>query len=498
VTGAFLRVERLHKRFGGVRALRGANLAVARGEVHSLVGENGSGKSTLINVLSGQVVAEAGTITLDGEELRMGHPREALAAGIATVTQETTLVRHLSVAENILLGPRKVRGWLGINWQATRKRAAEILEPFGVDFSVDEQVMNLRPDQQQLVEIARGVSMNARVLLLDEPTSSLTEDEVESLFTLIRSLKERGLTIIFVSHRMRELFAIVDTITVLRDGRTIESGPIERYDARRIIELMVGQAPEEATAGHPTEDERPTPLLRAEDMSVPGHVVRASLSVAAGECVGLAGLTGSGRIELLETIFGLRRRSRGRVELDGCEFRPRSVADAIARGVAYVPADRKNNGLVLSMSVLENVMMPATSSAIRLRTHSHSRERAAVGTLMRDFGIVASSPDARVATLSGGNQQKTVLAKWFQTSPRLLLMDEPTRGVDVAAKREIHRLLAKARAEGVGILVSSSETEELLLLCDRILVMFRGEIVAAFDRSEASDSRIAHYAMGAH
>jgi ABC-type sugar transport system ATPase subunit len=339
--------------------------------------------------------------------------------------------------------------------------------------------------------------MNARVLILDEPTSSLTEDEVESLFTQVRSLKDRGLTIIFVSHRMRELFAIADSITILRDGRTIDSGPIERYDARRVIELMVGRAPEEAAAGQPTEEERRTPLLRVEELSVPDHVVRASLSVAAGECVGLAGLTGSGRTELLETVFGLRRRSGGRVVLDGSEFRPRRVAEAIARGVAYVPADRKNNGLVLSMSVTENVMMPATSSTTRLRTHSRARERATVGALMSDFGIVASSPDARVATLSGGNQQKTVLAKWFQTAPRLLLMDEPTRGVDVAAKREIHQLLAKAQAEGVGILVSSSETEELLLLCDRILVMFRGEIVAGFDRSEASDSSIAHYAMGA-
>lgn len=498
MSGAFLRVESLHKRFGGVHALRGAELAVERGEVHSLVGANGSGKSTLINVLSGQIAPEAGSVTLDGKSIPLGHPARALAAGIATVTQETTLVPNLSAAENILLGPRKVRGWLGIDWQATRRRAAEVRDLLGARFPVDEHVANLRPDQQQLVEIARAISMNARLLLLDEPTSSLTEDEVESLFALVRSLKERGLTTIFVSHRMRELFAIADRITVLRDGRTVGSGPVGAYDAHRIIELMVGRAPEEAS-GQPRagREQRPS-LLHVDELSVPGRVVRASVSVGPGECVGLAGLTGSGRTELLDAIFGLRRPSGGRIELAGREFRPRGVADAIRRGVAYVPGDRKTSGLVLSMTLAENVMMPTTSGAMRLRVPRRGRERGRVTTLARELGIVASSPDARVATLSGGNQQKAVLAKWFATSPRLLLMDEPTRGVDVAAKREIHRLLAQAQTAGVGILVSSSETDELLLLCDRILVMFRGEVVAELDRSEASEANIAHYSMGAH
>jgi ABC-type sugar transport system ATPase subunit len=498
LSGAFLLVEGLHKRFGGVHALRGAELAVERGEVHSLVGANGSGKSTLINVLSGQIAPEAGSVTLDGESIPLGHPARALAAGIATVTQETTLVPNLSVAENILLGPRKVRGLLGIDWQATRRRAAEIRDLLGAHFSVDERVANLRPDQQQLVEIARAISMNARVLLLDEPTSSLTEDEVESLFALVRSLRERGLTTIFVSHRMRELFAIADRITVLRDGLTIDSGPVGAYDPRRIIELMVGRAPEEGLAGPATAGGHTRSLLHVDELSVPGHVVRASVSVAPGECVGLAGLTGSGRTELLDAIFGLRRPSGGRIELAGKDFRPRRVADAIRHGVAYVPGDRKNFGLVLSMTLAENVMMPRTSGAMRLRVPRRGRERGRVATLARELGIVASSPDARVATLSGGNQQKAVLAKWFATSPRLLLMDEPTRGVDVAAKREIHRLLVQAQADGVGILVSSSETDELLLLCDRILVMFRGEIVAELDRSEASEANLARYAMGAH
>jgi ABC-type sugar transport system ATPase subunit len=494
--GALLSVSGIHKRFGGVHALRGADLAVRRGEVHSLVGANGSGKSTLLNILSGQVAPDAGTIVLDGEPVRFRDPSRALASGIATVTQETTLVPELSVAENILLGPRKVRRWFGIDWRASRRRAAEIQKLLGAEFSVDDRVSELPPDQQQLVEIARAISMNARVLLLDEPTSSLTETEVESLFGLVRSLKSRGLTTIFVSHRMSELFALADRLTILRDGRTVEVGEIDSYDPERVIERMVGAVPAPATA-HGSAAEAREPALRVRGLSVPGHVHDASLTVAAGEAVGIAGLTGSGRTELLEAIFGMRRPSAGRVEVGGAELRHGHVAHAIDHGLAYVPGDRKNQGLVLSMTVTENLMMATTSRRMRLRVPSRSRERAEARALAATFGIVAPSPEAACRTLSGGNQQKVVIAKWMRGSPAVLLMDEPTRGVDVGAKREIYRLLEEARKEGVGILVSSSETEELLLLCDRILVMARGRIVASLDRAHATEADLAHHSMGA-
>jgi ABC-type sugar transport system ATPase subunit len=494
--GAFLRVDGLHKRFGGVRALRGAHLAVARAEVHSLVGANGSGKSTLLNILSGQVAPDAGTITLDGSHVRFRDPSRALASGIATVTQETTLVPELSVAENILLGPRKVRRWFGIDWRASRRRAAEIQKLLRAEFSVDDLVSDLPPDQQQLVEIARAISMNARVLLLDEPPSSLTEAEVESLFELVRSLRGRGMTTIFVTHRMSELFALADRVTILRDGRTVEVGAIDEYDPERIIERMVGAVPAPAPVAV-SEGGDSEPSLRVDGLFVPGRVHDATLSVAPGEAVGIAGLTGSGRTELLEAIFGMRRPSAGRVEVGGIELRHGHVAEAIAHGLAYVPGDRKNHGLVLSMSVSDNLMMATTSGRMRLRVPSRPRERAEVRALSEAFGIVAASPDVPCATLSGGNQQKVVIAKWMRGSPRVLLMDEPTRGVDVGAKREIYRLLGKAREDGVGIVVSSSETEELLLLCDRILVMARGRIVAALDRAHATDANLAHYAMGA-
>jgi ABC-type sugar transport system ATPase subunit len=494
--GAFLSVTGIHKRFGGVHALRGADLAVRRGEVHSLVGANGSGKSTMLNILSGQVAPDAGTIVLDGEPVRFRDPSRALASGIATVTQETTLVPDLSVAENILLGPRKVRRWFGIDWRASRRRAAEIQKLLGAEFSVDDKVSDLPADQRQLVEIARAISMNARVLLLDEPTSSLTEAEVESLFELVRSLKARGLTTIFVSHRMSELFALADRVTILRDGRTVEVGEIRSYDPYRIIERMVGAIPAPA-AGHGAAAEESEPALRVHRLSVPGRVHDATLTVGAGEAVGIAGLTGSGRTELLEAIFGMRRPSAGRVEVGGgAELRHGHVAHAIEHGLAYVPGDRKSQGLVLSMSVTENLMMATTSRRMRLRVPSRARERAEARSVAATFGIVAPSTEAACRTLSGGNQQKVVIAKWMRGSPGVLLMDEPTRGVDVGAKREIYRLLADARDQGVGILVSSSETEELLLLCDRILVMARGRIVASLDRAQATEANLAHYSMG--
>ncbi|MCD6728336.1 MAG: sugar ABC transporter ATP-binding protein [Solirubrobacteraceae bacterium] len=491
----------MHKRFGGVHALRGVELTVRRGEVHGLVGANGSGKSTLLNILSGQIEPDAGSIHLDGVPLRLGSPARALAAGIATVTQETTLVPELSVAENILLGPRKVRRWSGIDWRATHRRAAEVLARLGVDFSVGDVVSRLRPDQQQMVEIARAISMDARILLLDEATSSLTDDYVEALFELVRSLKQHGLTTIFVSHRMSELFALADRITIVRDGRTVEAGPIEDYDADKVVQGMVGRPPAPLASSAPLFDRGGTPVLRARDIrsatgSSSARVRGVDVTVGEGEIVGLAGVAGCGRTELLDAIFGLVPRAAGTVEIDGAPVRSRRVSETIAQGLAYVPGDRKNQGLVLNMTLTENMMMAQTSGRARLRVSRRARERSYVRSTMDDFGIVAGSANSSCATLSGGNQQKVVLAKWLSTDPRVILMDEPTRGVDVGAKQAIYGLLARARERGVAILVSSSETEELMLICDRILVMFRGQVVAELDRASASEAELARYSMG--
>jgi ABC-type sugar transport system ATPase subunit len=346
-----------------------------------------------------------------------------------------------------------------------------------------------------MVEIARAISIDARVLILDEPTSSLSDDEVAGLFEVVEALKRHGVAVAFVSHRIGEVFDIADRVTILRDGEVVGSDRIDRYDRRGMIQLMTGRELEELEldrSRHRAKD----PVLRVRDLSVSGWVHDASLEVGRGEIVGLAGLVGAGRSELLQALFGVNGRVSGSIEVAGVKMGHTGPLQAMRRGLAYVPADRKNLGLVLDMTVRENVLMARTAARVRVRRPRRVAEQRAVGESIGAFRIVAGSQVAPVAQLSGGNQQKVVLAKWLGTQPKVLLMDEPTRGVDVGAKAEIYRLLNAAKTEGVGILLSSSETPELLLLCDRILVMFRGRIAAALAHDEATEGLIARYAMG--
>jgi ABC-type sugar transport system ATPase subunit len=491
----FLQAEALHKRYGGVHALRGARIAVHPGEVHALVGENGSGKSTLLNILSGQIRPDAGTVSLAGRPVAFRNPTDALRGGIATVTQETTLAPELSITENVFLGHRMVRRGPLIDWHATRRRALAAVRRLGLDVDPSLPVRRLRPDQQQMVEIARALSIDARVLVLDEPTSSLTDDEVASLFGLVRNLRNEGVAIIFVSHRLKEVFDLADRITVLRDGRTVGEAPAAELDRPALIHLMVGRALEEMEPP-PVQERGGASALRARGVTLPGSVFDIDVDVAPGEIVGLAGLVGAGRSELLETVFGLHRPSAGTIEVEGSQASFRSPRDAIRGGVAFVPADRKLQGLVHEMSVRENLVMASTSSLARFRRPAARRELRVVRESFESMRIRAGSPRALVATLSGGNQQKVVLAKWLATRPRVLMLDEPTRGVDVGAKAEIYQLLFDAAESGVGVLVSSSENPELLTLCDRILVMFRGRIAAELSRDEATEARIAYFAGG--
>jgi ABC-type sugar transport system ATPase subunit len=469
----------VHKRFGGVHALRGADLFVYEGEVHALVGENGSGKSTLLKIVGGHLQPDDGELELTG--------------GTATVSQETTLAPDLSVAENIFLGHRMARRGGVIDWRTTRRRAAEALERLGLDLDPSLPVRRLRPDQAQMVEIARALSIEARVLILDEPTSSLTDDEVGALFAAVRRLREQGVATIFVSHRLDEVSELADRITVLRDGRTVDSGPAGQFDRARLVGLMVGRALEDAIPSERRHEGEV--VLRTRGLSRAGAFEAVDLDVARGEIVGLAGLIGAGRTELLETLFALHR-ATGVVELDGRTVALRSPRDAIGAGIALVPSDRKRQGLVLERSVRENLLMASGSRAFRLRRPSAARELATVAAAIERLQIRAHSPRVPVSTLSGGNQQKVLLGKWLETGPRLLMLDEPTRGVDVGAKGEIYRLLFEARSRGIGILISSSEIPELLTLCDRIVVMFRGRIAASLSRAEASEGAIAQLAGG--
>ena len=476
--------EGLHKHYGGARALRGAGLSLFPGEVHGLCGENGSGKSTLLKIVSAQVQADQGRVVLDGRETRFGDASRAL-------------VDDLSVAENIFLGPRKPRSWYGVDWRETHRRARRLLDSLGCRIDLDTPVGRLRPDLQQMVEIARALSSDARVLILDEPTSSLADDEVESLFEAVRALKGSGVATVFVSHRVREVFALCDRITVLRDGEVVGTGSIDAFDERRLVSLMLGRE----LAALAIEDRRQElvegAVLRVRDLSVPGRLSGVGFDVAPGEVVGLAGLVGAGRSDLLGALFGLESGISGVVEVDGRRVVPRGPAQAMALGFGFVPADRKTYGLVLDMSVRENLLMARASAKRRLARPNRGSERRAVAAAVREFGISAAGADASASQLSGGNQQKLVLAKWFATEPRVLLLDEPTRGVDVGAKADIYRLLEAAKERGLAILVSSSETSELLLLCDRILVMARGRITASFDRADADETVIARAAMEA-
>jgi ABC-type sugar transport system ATPase subunit len=485
----------MQKRYGGVHALRGASLTVYPGEVHALTGENGSGKSTLLKIVSGLVQPDAGSITFAGRPTNFGDPADALRKGIATVTQETTLAPDLSIAENVFLGHRMPRRGRMIDWRRTQLLAEEALARLALDLDPAVPVRRLRPNQQQMVEIARALSFQARVLILDEPTSSLTDGEVEALFAVVRRLSAEGVATIFVSHRINEVFGIADRVTVLRDGRTVGTGPISELDPRQLIHLMVGRALEETAKLHGRHDAGDESVLSVRGLSVPRAFDDVELAVNAGEIVGLAGLVGAGRSELLEALFGLRAAS-GSISIGGRDVSYRSPRQAIRDGVAFVPADRKLQGLVPDMSVGENLMMAATASVRRLAYPSPSRETSSVLETITQLQIRTHSPHSAVSTLSGGNQQKVVLGKWLLTKPRILMLDEPTRGVDVGAKAEIYRLLFDAAKRGIAILVSSSENPELLTLCDRILVMYRGRVAASLGRQDATEATIAHFAAG--
>jgi len=494
---SLLAMEGVDKQFGGVRALRRASLTLpTRGVVHSLMGENGSGKSTLLGILAGQLRPDHGTVSVLGEAVSYRSPAEAVSRGVVMVSQETAVAPSLSITENVLIGRRLVRTKRGIDWPASRRRAQVVLERLGLDYDPTWLVERLRPDQQQMVEIARAVSMDARILILDEPTSSLTGDEVHGLFRVIAELKTAGVAILFVSHRLDEVFTIADEVTVLRDGETVSAGPLTTYSRDSLVQAMVAD-PQSLVVEHRTRSsltDAPVALSTA-GISEPGLLRGISLQVRAGEIVGLAGLVGAGRSELLEAIFG-KRRTEGSVTVNGSPVCKADVKSAIASGMAYVPPDRKSQGLILTMTVAHNVTMVATHQQGRWRSPRRSWEREIAETAIRTMRIRAASPDVPVSTLSGGNQQKVAVGKWIVHPPRVMLLDEPTRGVDVNAKAEIHHRLRELADTGVAMLVSSSENEELLDLCDRIIVMSRGAIVGDLSRAEADLGSLARLTGG--
>ncbi|GAA3529081.1 sugar ABC transporter ATP-binding protein [Amycolatopsis ultiminotia] len=483
-----LQLQGVHKSYGNLVALSDAGLTVtAPGEVHALGGENGSGKSTLLGVLSGQTRPDKGEILLDGRRVSFRNPADAIAHGICMVSQETSIAPDLTAGENVLLG-RLERRWWGVDRSSSVDTARGYLGRLGSRLDPRTPARELRADQLQIVEIARALSMNARILILDEPTSSLAADEADALLEAIDELRRDDVVVLFVSHRMPEVFAIADRITVLRDGSVAYTGPAETQSAETLVTAMLG----EAKAAHDRElsDTRTTRLgdvaLEVSDLTAPGAFEDIGLSVRHGEIVGLAGLEGAGRSELLESLFGVRPVTGGRISVDGRAFTPRNPRAAIDAGVAYLPPDRKERGLVLSMSTLGNAGMVGTLGRKRWRRPAVRHEQGLIGDLVRRTRLRVKAPHEPVGTLSGGNQQKVSLGKWLVAGQHILLLDEPTRGVDVGAKMEIHALLRAAADDGAAVLVSSSENEELLAVCDRILVMARRRVVAEVSAAGAT------------
>jgi ribose transport system ATP-binding protein len=495
-TDILLEATGITKNFPGVRALDDASLRVQRGRLRAVLGENGAGKSTLMNILAGVFPPDAGTIRLDGRIVTFAHPRAALAAGIGIVFQELNLIPHLSVAENIFLGrePRTRTGL--IDYRQLNASAAAILRRLDLPVDPAALIADLRVGQQQLVEIARAVSEEARVLILDEPTSSLSAHEVEVLFGVIAELKSRGVALVYITHKFEELAHICDDVTILRDGRVVAEALFAELTRDTIVRHMAGREAKELfqkSAAKLGPD-----LLRADDVTLPGEgtgrpllVDRVSLRLQQGEVLGVFGLVGAGRTELLETLFGLHPgRATGRVTVAGRAVQFTSPADAAAAGLALAPEDRKRDGLVLPMSVAANASLASLDHTLRAGFVSETREASHVTPYLERFQVKTPSLATHIINLSGGNQQKVILAKWLATAPRILLLDEPTRGIDVNAKLEIYRFIDQLAQQGLGLIVVSSELPEILALSDRVLVLCEGRQTAEFTRADATAEKI--------
>lgn len=493
-----IEVRSISKAYGGVQALAGVSLDIARGEVHALCGENGAGKSTIIKILAGSVRPDAGEILVDGSRLRSGDVRSSEAAGVAVIHQESVAFPHLNTFDNIFVGrePRRM-GRLLLDRAAMQRETRALLERLGEwgAFDPARPVGELSVAQRQMVGMARALSQDCRLLIMDEPTASLSERETGVLFALIRQFREAGVSVLYVTHRLDEIFELSDRVTVFRDGRHVATNPAGEMTRDKLIQLMVGRellqvdhAPRKASADGEV-------LLKVRDLSRKGTFSNVSFEVRAGEIVGMAGLVGAGRSEVARVIFGADRADSGAVLVNGSPLRGGSVREAMTRGVAMVPEDRQNLGLVLPMSVGTNLSLAVLRSLTRGGLTSSARERALVAELMTNLAVKAASASVTAQTLSGGNQQKLVIGKWLATNPRVLILDEPTRGVDVGAKAEVHKLVRRLAEQGMATLLISSDLPEVLAMSDRILVMRAGVIAGELPRHEATQERVLSLAI---
>jgi ABC-type sugar transport system ATPase subunit len=490
----FLKFQNITKRFPGVLALDGVSFEIERGGCHALIGENGAGKSTLGKILAGVYTPEKGEIYLDGKTVRPATPLAARHLGIAMVHQELAFCPHLTVAENLCLGdlPRRA-GWL--DRRRMREQARALLAEIDAPLDVNLPISRLSTGQEQLVQIAAALGARAQIIIMDEPTSSLSIHESENLFHLLAKLKQRGITIIYVSHRMEEIFRLCDHVTVLRDGRVVATSPTADTDSDRIIHQMVGRELKQYTSQHlqqPLGDE----LLRVENLWSPGKFSDVSFSLRAGEILGFAGLIGAGRSEVAQAVFGLDKAATGKIFVRGRELPLASVKAALDAGIGFLPEDRKRLGLLLGMNCRENTSLTVLSRLSRLGFVRRREERSLARRYMERLRVKTPSLDAPIAGLSGGNQQKIALAKWLARECGILIVDEPTRGVDVGAKAEIHHLLDELACQGLGILVISSELPEAMNLSRRILVMRQGRVAGELERKDFSQPNLMRLMAG--
>lgn len=488
-----LRIKGVHKRFTGVYALRGVDFEVYAGEIHALLGENGAGKSTLIKTIAGVHQPDEGEIRFAGQRTHFSNPRDAQKSGIDVIYQELSLYPELTVAENIFMGhaPFKQAGpFKMMDWSTMNRRAKELLAELDVhDLDVSRKVGTLNVGNRQRVEIAKALSLDAKLLIMDEPTAALTETDVEQLFRITRLLRDRGVGIVYISHKLIEVFELADRVTVLRDGQYIATKNVRDTNERELISMMVGRTIENL---FPKQDSKMGDVvLEVRNLNRAPLTRNISFKVRAGEIVGLAGLVGSGRSETAQVIFGILPAQSGTILIQGNDVKINRPADAVAQGIAYVPEDRGTQGLIKQMPIRENVSLSILDDVSNAGFIDYSKENSLAQKSIEQFSIKAYSGEQVASKLSGGNQQKVVLSKWLATKPKILIMDEPTRGVDVGAKTEIHRLMSQLVAEqGLAILMISSELPEILGMSDRVLVMREGEIVGEFTRSEATQESI--------
>ncbi|WP_211516999.1 sugar ABC transporter ATP-binding protein [Geodermatophilus africanus] len=491
---AVLALEDVSKSFGAVAALRGARLELRAGEAHALVGENGAGKSTLVKILAGVHAPDAGRVLLDGQPVHLDGPAAARAAGIAVIYQEPTLFPDLSVAENIFMGRQPLGGGRRIDRKELHARCAALFERLGVRLDPERPARGLSIADQQMVEIAKALSFDARVLVMDEPTAALSGVEVERLFTVARALRDGGAAVLFISHRFEEVFDLCDRITVMRDGQWVATDDAADLTVDQVVRLMVGR---DVSSLFPKQDVEPGEVvLSVRGLTRRGVFSDVSFDVRAGEIVALAGLVGAGRSEVVRAVFGVDAYDEGSVEVAGRPLRPGRPAAAMAAGVALVPEDRRQQGLVMELSVERNATLTRRWQLARGGLLSSRAERATAAEWSTKLQVKAGKLADPVSTLSGGNQQKVVLAKWLSTNPRVLIVDEPTRGIDVGTKAEVHRLLSQLAADGLAVVMVSSELPEVLGMADRVLVMHEGRLVDDIPRARADEGSVMLAATG--